>query len=173
MCRRVVGRLSVTLPRRTRPLTLASVLDEALTAATDPEDPVVRDVLRRAGLLWQCKNPACRDDNPRGTRLCDGCGCMPNGRRISDLRPPLVSPAELEEIRTTLRQHFTATGEERPDAVSFDLNSLKEWAPHFATLHFAARAVPADLSDTEVAELLEELERAPDFGAVLRVALHD
>ncbi|MEO3976726.1 hypothetical protein [Streptomyces sp. CAU 1734] len=154
-------------------MTLASVLDEALTAATDPEEPVVREAFRRDGLLWQCKNPGCRDDNARGTHLCDGCGYMPDGRRISDLRPPLVSPAELEEILITLRRHFTATGEESPDAVSFALNSLKEWAPHFATLHFAARTVPADFSDAEVAGLLEALERAPDFGAVLRVALHD
>ncbi|MFE1190071.1 hypothetical protein [[Kitasatospora] papulosa] len=154
-------------------MTLASVLDEALTAATVPEDPVLRGVFRRAGLLWQCKNPGCREDNPRGTHLCEGCGFMPNGKRIDDRRPPLVSPAELEEIRSALRQHFAESGETRPDAVSFDLNSLKEWAPHFATLHSGAQTVPADFSDTKVAEVLEELERAPDFGAVLRVALHD
>ncbi|WP_432156116.1 hypothetical protein [Streptomyces sp. bgisy153] len=154
-------------------MTLASVLDEALTAATDLEDPVVRDVFRRAGLLWQCKNPACRDDNPRGTRLCDGCGYMPNGCRIGDLRPPFISADKFEEVRTALREHFEATGKDRPDAVSFDLNSVKEWAPHFATLHFGASTVPADLSDTEVAEVLEALEQAPDFGAELRIALHD
>ncbi|MFF8994006.1 hypothetical protein ACF09H_29580 [Streptomyces sp. NPDC014983] len=152
-------------------MTLTSVLDEALTAATDLEDPVVRDVFRRAGLLWQCKNPECREDNPRGTRLCDGCGRMPDGRRIGDQRPPLVSPEELDQVRAALRKHFEATGD-RPDAVSFDLNAVKEWAPHFATLHFGARAVPADFSDTEVAEALDALKRATDFGEELRVALH-
>ncbi|WP_217223118.1 hypothetical protein [Streptomyces anulatus] len=153
-------------------MTLASVLDEALAAATDAEDQLMRDVFRRADLLWQCKNPDCRHDNPRGAHQCEDCGFMPNGKRIGDRRPPLVSPAELEDIRAALRQHFASAREERPDAVSFDLNSVKEWAPHFATLHCGAQSSPADFSDTKVAEVLEELDRAPDFGAVLRVALH-
>lgn len=153
-------------------MTPASVLTEALTAATEVEEPVLRDVLRRAGLLWQCKNADCRDDNPRGGRLCETCGRMPNGRRISDLTPPLVSSEELDRVRAALHEHFETAGQDRPDAVSFDLNSVREWAPHFATLHFGARAVPADFSGTEVAEVLEALERASDFGEELRVALH-
>lgn len=153
-------------------LTLSTVLDEALTAATDSEDPVVREVFRRAGLLWQCKNLGCRDDNPRGTRLCGGCGRLPNGRRIGDLVPPLLTRSEeFEELRTALREHFATTGETRPDAVTFDYSFDRKFAAHLATLHFGIRAETADFSDTAVAEVLEDLPHALP-GEELRVALH-
>ena len=71
-----------------------TVLDEALQAATDAEEPILREVFRRAGLLWQCKNAECREDNPRGTQLCDGCGFTKAGCRIGEDYPaPIVDHA--------------------------------------------------------------------------------
>ena len=47
-------------------------LSDLIETAFEHEEEVIRDVARRAHLLWQC--PKCGCDTPTGQWHCDGCG---------------------------------------------------------------------------------------------------
>ncbi|WP_406011604.1 hypothetical protein OG440_38780 (plasmid) [Streptomyces sp. NBC_00637] len=106
---------------------MPSTVELVLQAATPEQEPTVREVLRAARLLWQCRRHPCGHDNPQSTRLCELCGRQRNGRRIADIVPFSADDDAFEALREALKEHFAGTGQPRPDAVTFDMNVEKEW----------------------------------------------
>jgi hypothetical protein len=147
------------------------VIEKALLAADEQQEEVVRAVFRAAGLLWRCKYGACRLDNTMDKKLCQGCGRQRNGRRVDDDIPVSAHPDDFNNLREELKEYFARTGTDLPDAVTFELNSEKEWRPYDATLHFGARTQTHDF-DSEVGMALDDLGPAGNFGEDLRVALY-
>ncbi|MFE7485062.1 hypothetical protein [Streptomyces sp. NPDC057552] len=148
------------------------MIEKALQAADEQQEEVVREVLRAAGLLWQCKGPNCRFDNTTAQELCEGCGRQRNGQRVTDQIPPSAHRDDFENLRAELKDHFTHVGRDLPDAVTFQLDFHKRWRIDDATLHFGSRAAIHDFDDPDVDLALRDLGRAYDHGETLRVALY-
>ncbi|WP_331746449.1 hypothetical protein OG923_33370 (plasmid) [Streptomyces halstedii] len=147
------------------------MIEKALQAADERQEEVVREVLRAAGLLWQCKGPDCRFDNTTAQELCEGCGRLRNGRRVSDDVPPSAHPDDFELLREALKEYFERVGKELPDAVTFSLNFEKQWRRYDATSQYGPRVETHDF-DSDVGMALDDLGRAYDHGETLRVALY-
>ncbi|MDX3694881.1 hypothetical protein PV726_32010 [Streptomyces europaeiscabiei] len=150
---------------------MPSTAELVLQTATPDQEPVVREVLRAARLLWQCRHHPCGHDNPQAARLCERCGRQRNGRRIADIVPFSAEDDAFEALRQALKEHFADTGQPRPHAVTFDMNFEREWRSHNATLHFAARTETAALG-ASVGEALDDLGPAEGYDEELRVALY-
>ncbi|WP_332756987.1 hypothetical protein [Streptomyces sp. MT206] len=149
------------------------MVEQVLKAATEQQEDVVREVLRAAGLLWQCKGRDCLFDNSPSQQLCTECGRQRNGRRVDDDVPVSAHPDDFENLRAQLKKYFRRTGTSLPDAVTFELNFANEWRCDDATFHFGARTETHDFDDDdEVGTALDGLGRAWDGGEDLRVALY-
>ncbi|MBZ3908331.1 MULTISPECIES: hypothetical protein [Streptomyces] len=145
------------------------MIEKALRAANEQQEEVVRDVFRKAGLLWQCKSLTCRFDNTPAHELCEGCGRQRDGRRVGDRVPPSAHPDDFEDLRALLKEHFAYQGKRLPDAVTFEKDFGNEWLSYGATLHYGPRTRFHDFG-SDVEEALCDLGRA-EPGEHLRVAL--
>lgn len=150
---------------------MPSTEELVLQTATPEQEPVVREALRAARLLWQCRHHPCGHDNPQAAQLCERCGRQRNGRRIADIVPFSADDDAFEALREALKEHFTDAGQPRPDAVTFDMNFEKGWRSHDATLHFGARTERAAVG-ASVKEALDDLGPAEGYDEELRVALY-
>ncbi|MFK0296327.1 hypothetical protein ACIQU6_38450 [Streptomyces sp. NPDC090442] len=154
-------------------------LSALLAAADDHQEPALREVARKCGLLWQCRNAACLLDNARLVELCDRCGHDRQGRPLADHRPGLYPvPDKLwEALREHLHDWIATTGLPVPDAVTFRYLPLTgaEWEVADPVFHYGGRTetIPVDLSGTEIEEDLDDIadEAEPSHCESLRITL--
>ncbi|MFI0742492.1 hypothetical protein ACH4PU_31110 [Streptomyces sp. NPDC021100] len=163
---------------RTQPLPTVD-LDALLRVFNDSRKPVIEEALRKLGLLWLCRNPACGTHNPGGADLCSGCGYDRDGKPLSDQQPGLYqAPEQLWELlREQVRAWIGTTAHPMPDAVTFPYERHGDdyWSLTEPVLHYGGHTetVATDLADTEIDKTLVELADEVDPGYLedLRITL--
>ncbi|WP_372412621.1 hypothetical protein [Streptomyces luteireticuli] len=159
-----------------------SDLDVLLSHADSQQETVIRAAARAAGLLWLCRNTACRRDNPRSARTCGSCGCGKNGKPVGDIFPSPygASPRRWRALRKAITQWCTEHNRPLPDGVTFaywgDRDEDCGWAAAAPSFHYGGQqvAAPELACDEAVSEALNGLNHhsAPSYGGDMRIAVH-